>query len=150
MLVTTLRTLVHAQADTVWGLLLDRMENPQHFLPTVVETRVLERFPDGMVRELRLPGGKVRERLTADKGEMTILSELLDHPLYAGTTVTRLVPTAVQNPMAPLHLEVDLRLERKSFHLEGMVKAEEEMLAAIGGEMELIKRKAEESEKGGA
>lgn len=144
MLTSTYKTLVHAQVETVWGLLLDSLENPQGYLPGVEEARVIEKFADGVIRETKRNGIAVRERITADRNKLELLSELLEHPLYTGTVVTRLVPASVQNPMAPLHLEYTLRLERKSFHLEGMVKAEEEMVAAIEKEMEVFKEKAEQ------
>lgn len=144
MLTSTYKTLVHAQVETVWGLLLDSLQNPQNYLSGVQEARVIEKFSDGVVRETKRNGITVRERITVNKSELALHSELLEHPLYTGTIVTRLAPTSVQNPMAPLHMEYTLRLERKSFHLEGLVKAEEEMVAAIEKEMAAFKEKAEQ------
>lgn len=147
MLVNTYRTLVHAQSATVWKLLLDRVENPQKYLHGVEGARIVESSEAGIVRELRWEGKTVRERIVPEKDDYRITSELLEHPLYAGTTVTRVVPTSVQNPMAPLYLECEVRLERKSFHVEGFVKTEGEMVADIEKELEALKLKAEEMER---
>ncbi|MGB9080250.1 MAG: hypothetical protein WCD00_03045 [Desulfuromonadaceae bacterium] len=89
----------------------------------------------------------IRERISLDDKEMTIHSELLDHPQYEGTIVTRLVPTSTQNPMAPVHLETDFKLEHKSVPLGGAVMTDKEMTTALNDEMELIRKKAEELEK---
>jgi hypothetical protein len=149
MLVNTYRTLVHAQIETVWELLLDRVENPQHYLHGVDGVQMIERSDAGIVREISWEGKTIRERIMPDKEQYRVTSELLEHPLYRGTIVTRVVPTAAQNPMAPLYLETEVRLERKSFHVEGLVKTEEEMVADIEKELRMVKEKAEEAEHQG-
>ncbi|HEY6872461.1 MAG TPA: AtaL-like protein [Geobacteraceae bacterium] len=147
MLVNTYRTLVHAQIETVWKLLLDRVENPQHYLHGVDGVQIIERSEAGIVREISWEGKTIRERIVPDRDHCRVTSELLEHPLYRGTTVTRAVSTAAQNPMAPLYLETGVRLERKSFHVEGLVKTEEEMVADIEKELRMVKEKAEEAER---
>lgn len=149
MLTNTYRTLVHAQPETVWELLLDRVEKPQNYLHGVEGVQIVERSNGGIVRELKWEGKTVRERIVPDRDHYRVSSELLEHPLYTGTIVVRAVPTSTQNPMAPLYLESELRLERKSFHLEGMVRIEEEMIADIEKELQAVKRKAEELERQG-
>ena len=145
---TTLRTIVHAQWETVWDLLRDRIENPQRYQPLVLESKVIERSADWLIREMKLQDTIIRERISLDDKEKTIHSELLEHPLYSGTFVTRIVPTSTQNPMAPVYLEIDLgRLEQKTVHLAGAVITYKEMTASLNDEMELIKKKAEEQEK---
>lgn len=148
MLVTTCRTLVHAQVETVWDVLLDRVENPQNYLHGVEGVQIIERSAAGIERELTWEGKTVRERIVPEKELSRITVEFREHPLYVGTIVTRLVPSSVQNPMAPLYLEAELRLERKSFHLEGMVGTEAEMIADLEKELEAIKQKAEERGQG--
>jgi hypothetical protein len=147
MLVKTYRMLVHAQLETVWKVLLDRVENPQNYLHGVDGVQIVERSAKGIVRVINWEGNTVRERIVPKEDENLIVSELLEHPLYTGTIVIRAVPAAVQNPMAPLYLEVDVRLERKSFHVQGFVKTEDEMVADIERELEVLKRKAEEAER---
>lgn len=147
MLVNTYRTLVHAQPETVWKLLLDRVENPQNYMHGVEGVQIVERSAAGVVRELKWEGKTVRERVVPEKEHYRITHELLEHPLYVGTVVIRAVPTSVQNPMASLYLETAVRLERKSFHLEGLVKSEEELVADIEKELQTLKEKAEELER---
>lgn len=147
MLGTTIRSIVHAQWETVWDLLRDRIENPQRYQPLVRESRVIERSADWVIREMKVQDIIIRERISMDDKEKAIHSELLEHPLYTGTIVTRLVPTSTQNPMAPVHLEIDFKLEQKSAPLGGAVITDKEMTTAFSDEMELIKKRAEELEK---
>lgn len=147
MFVTTIRTVVHAQWETIWGLLLDRIDNPQRYQPLVVDSKVIDRSAKWVIREMKVQDRIIRERISFDVGEKAIHSELLEHPQYEGTIITRLVPTSTQNPMAPVHLESDFKLEHKSGPLEGTVKTDKEMTTALSDEMELIKKKAEELEK---
>ncbi|HEY3307195.1 MAG TPA: AtaL-like protein [Desulfuromonadaceae bacterium] len=146
MLITSYRTIVQAQTQTVWDLLLDRIENPRRFQPIIDQSKVLERFPLGVIREMTVDDTVIRERITIELGDYAINSELLEHPLYTGTTFTRIVPTSVQNPMAPVHLEIGLRLELKEKHREGLVEPEEDMEMAIKQELQAIKQQAEELE----
>lgn len=146
MLINTFHTLVHAQPDTVWKLLLDRVENPQKYLHGVEASQIVERSPAGIVREMRWEGKTIRERIIPEEKESRIIDELLEHPLYRGQVITRMVPASVQNPMAPVDLQIAVELERKSFHVEGMVPTEAELIADIEKELRLLKEKAEELE----
>lgn len=146
MLITSYRTIVQAQTQTVWALLLDRVENPRRFQPMIKNSKVLERFPQGVIREITVDDTLIRELITIELGDYAINSELLQHPLYTGTTFIKIVPTSVQNPMSPLHLEIGLRLELKPEHREGLVEPEEDMDLAIKQELAAIKQQAEELE----
>ena len=146
MLITTLKVLVHAEHDTLWQLLLDRLQNPERFIPGVTEARVLEKEDNVTVREMKLHGDLVRERVTVRPAESEIRHELLEHPQFSGSIVTRVVRTARQRPVAPQHLEYDLELQPKSLLTKGVVKGEEEIVADLEGEMKRLKSRAEEME----
>lgn len=147
MLTTTIRTIVHAQWETIWDLLRDRIENPQHYQPHVVYSEVIERSAKWVVREMKLQDMVIRERITLNDGEKEIHSELLEHPQFEGTIVTRLVPSSTQNPMAPVYVETVFELEHKPVSMGGAAITDKEMTNAINDEMELIKKRAEELEK---
>ncbi|HEY5512190.1 MAG TPA: AtaL-like protein [Geomonas sp.] len=146
MLVKTLQVLVHAEHDTLWNMLLDRLQNPERYLPGVKEARVLEKTDNVMVREMRQHGELVKERITIRPFESEIRHELLEHPQFTGTIVTKVVRTARQSPVAPQHLEYHLELQRKSFLTEGLLRGEEEIVADIEAEMHGLKSRAEEME----
>jgi hypothetical protein len=146
MLVKTLTILVHAEHDTLWNLLLDRLKDPQRFIPGVTETRIIDKKENVTVRELRLHGDLVRERVTIRPHDSEIRHELLEHPQFTGSIVTKVVRTARQSPVAPQNLEYDLELTPKSLLVKGVVHGEAEILADIEGEMQRLKSRAEEME----
>lgn len=147
MLITSYGTVIHAQVQTIWDLLLDRVENPQKYQPRILESRIVERFSDGVVREMRIDDMLTRERITYDDGELLVHAELLEHPQYLGTIETRVLSRAVQNPTSPVNLDINVRLELKEDHREGLVRPDANLEAAIREELDTIRTKAEELEK---
>ncbi|MBT1071517.1 hypothetical protein [Pelotalea chapellei] len=148
MAITTFRVLVHAQAETVWKLLYDRIENPQNYQPLILGSRITQRTPEGIIRESKVVNGSIRERISVVMKENAIHTVVLEHPLSTGTIVTRVLPTSIQNPMAPLHIEVQVRLEAQEQHLKGTGQYyEEEAVRLLEEEMERVKVRAEELEQ---
>lgn len=77
---------------TVWAVLLDKMEHPQRYIEDALGVEIIERDENSVVRELTLPGGvSFRERISADPEARTVTFTLLDHPVYEGTVVNRLL-----------------------------------------------------------
>lgn len=146
MLVRNLRVLVHAEYDTIWNLLLDRLQHPERYTPGVSETRILEKSDDVMLREMKLHGSLVKERITVKPHDSEIDHELLEHPQFTGKIVMRIARSARQSPVAPQYLEYDLELQRKSFKVEGIVKGEEEIISDLQSELNRLKSRAEEME----
>ncbi|HBG06944.1 MAG: hypothetical protein A2075_19665 [Geobacteraceae bacterium GWC2_58_44] len=148
MLVRTLQVLVHAEHDTLWNLLLDRVQHPERYIPGVAETRILEKSDDVVVREMKLHDDVIKERITIKPYDSELHHELLEHPRFTGVIVMRIVRTARQSPVAPQYLEYDLELQRKSFKVEGIVGGEEEIIADFEEELRKLKVRAEEMESG--
>jgi hypothetical protein len=146
MLVKTLQVVVHAEHDTLWNLLLDRLQNPERHIPGAKDARVLEKTENMTVREMKLHGDLVKERITIRPYDSEIQHELLEHPQFTGTIVTKVVRTARQSPVAPQYLEYHLELQPKSFLTKGVVKGEAEIVADIESEMQRLKSRAEEME----
>ena len=77
---------------TVWAVLLDKMEHPQRYIEDALGVEIIDQDDDSVVRELALPGGvSFRERISADPAARTVTFTLLDHPVYEGTVVNRLM-----------------------------------------------------------
>lgn len=147
MLITSYGTIIHAQVDTIWQLLLDRVENPRKYQSRIQDSKIVERFSEGVVREMRIDDMLIRERIRIDDGELLIHTELLEHPYYLGTMETRILNRSVQNPMAPVNLDINVRLELKEDHRAGLVKPDANLEASILEELDTIRKKAEEQEK---
>jgi uncharacterized protein (DUF302 family) len=100
---------VHAALDTVWKLLIEKVEQPQSYMPGVVQSRILQHYGNGVLREIKCEGMMIKEKVVIDRVHGEIHYFLLEHPLYTGRVVNRVVPSAVQSPVAPqlLTIEVD-------------------------------------------
>lgn len=146
MLIKTLTALVHAEHDTLWNLLLDRVQNPERFTPGVTETRISEKQDNVCVRELMLHGEQVKERITIHPYQSEIRHELLEHPQFTGTIVTKVVRTARQSPVAPQNLEYDIEVIPRARLIKGVLYGEAEIVLDLETEMQRLKSKAEEIE----
>lgn len=144
MIVKTLQILVHAEHETLWHLLMDRLENPGRFMAGVSEAKILERNEGEVLREMKLHGELVKERILIRPYDSEVRHELLEHPQFTGFIATKIIKTAVQSPVAPLYLEYDLNLETKSFKVEGAIKGEDEIITDLKSEMNKLKSRAEE------
>ncbi len=91
---------VDADLQTIWRVLLDRIENPQRYLAGVEACDFPEGNEEYAIRELVIQGVPLRERITIDERQGEIRYELLEHPLYQGDVVNALIPPASDDPKA--------------------------------------------------
>lgn len=83
---------VRAPVETVWRLLLDKIENPGASVPGVESVTILDRQPGFVIRQMRANGLDVTERVTAFAQSHEVDYVLLEHPVYAGQVVNRIEP----------------------------------------------------------
>lgn len=83
---------VKAPVDTVWRILLDKIENPGATVPGVESVKILDREPGFVVRQMRAGGVDVVERVTAFAQSHEVDYVLIDHPVYAGQVVNKIEP----------------------------------------------------------
>lgn len=105
----SLSTQVRAPVETIWRLLLDKIENPGRYRQGVLEVEVLEREPGFLVRRLKTNSFEVVERITAFEKSHEVDFVLLEHPLYAGQSKNRIVPPLRPGLSATLDFELDWR-----------------------------------------
>ena len=94
---------VHAALDTVWKLMIEKVEQPQSYMPGVIQSRILQHYGNGVLREVKCEGMLIKEKVVIDKIHGEIHYFLLEHPLFTGRVVNRVVPSSVQSPVAPQH-----------------------------------------------
>jgi len=83
---------VDASLQTIWGVLLDRIENPARYLAGLESCEFPEGNEDYAIRELIINGLPLKERITIDERKGEVRYELLDHPLFAGDVYNALIP----------------------------------------------------------
>lgn len=144
MLIRTLQVLVHSEHKTLWNMLMDRLQHPERYVLGVSEARLLEQGQDEFVSEMTLHGELVKERVLVRPYDGELRHELLEHPQFTGFIVRKIVKTARQSPVAPLYLEYDMELLRKSLKVQGVVRGEEEIITDLETEMQKVRSRAEE------
>jgi len=86
----THRVTVNAPLETVWALLLDKLEHPQRYIESVMDYAILDRGEGWLLREMELPGEQwLRERITIDEVNRTQTYTLVEHPTFEGRVVNR-------------------------------------------------------------
>ena len=133
---------VDASPETVWAVLLDKMEHPQRYIEDALDAEILDRDAEGVVRQLVLPGGvSFRERISPDPVTRTITFTLLDHPVFEGTVINQLL--VASDGSVELAFELDWKVR------QGCVdeRSPEEPLALISSSVMHTKRIAEALEK---
>ena len=91
---------VDADLQTIWRVLLDKIENPKRYLLGVDEVSFPESTEEYAVREMTMQGQTLKERITIDERQGEVHFELLDHPFYAGKVINALIPPAEDDPKA--------------------------------------------------
>ena len=136
---------IYAPKESVWKLMVDRIENPGDYLPGVLEVRILERHDHMLMREVRTQGMAIKEIVTIDEPHGEIQYMLLEHPLISGRVVNRLVSSSVQNPVAPHRFTIEVEWAPKDDDAENIVQTD--MPAQIQMEVLSLKERAEEMER---
>lgn len=146
MLSHTYNRLINAPPEAVWEVLMELLEKPQDRVPGVESSRTTERSGDTFTREMVWKGSTVRDKVMIEKNDLRIIQQLLEHPIYEGRIITRVVPTSVQNPMAPVVLQVETELERPSFKVDHTIQTDAEFGADVENLLNQMKKQAEERE----
>ncbi|MCM0081569.1 DUF1857 family protein [Geomonas sp. Red32] len=136
---------IHAALDTVWKLLIEKVEQPQSYMPGVIQSRILQHYGNGLLREIKGEGMLIKEKVVIDRGHGEIHYFLLEHPLFSGKVVNRVVPSSVQNPVSPQVLTIEVDWAPKD------EKAEQILLAGMANQIQsealAIKQRAETLDK---
>jgi hypothetical protein len=100
---------VKAPVETLWRLLLDKIENPGAYVPGVESVQILERQPGYLLRRMKAGGLEVIERITAFEKTHEVDFVLVDHPVYAGQVVNRIEPPLRPGLSCTLSFALDWR-----------------------------------------
>ncbi|MEB3310934.1 MAG: AtaL-like protein [Snowella sp.] len=103
---------VNATEEVIWQVLLDKMENPGKYMPYPVESQVvLERYVNGMLRQIKTPEMLVTERVTVDEPNHRIIYDIVNYPMFRPTFINQ-VSTPPSNGTSSLPLLTN------SYHLQ--------------------------------
>jgi len=121
------------------------MEQPHSYLPGVTESRTLQHYGNGLLREIRGEGMLIKEKVVIDKPHGEVQYFLLEHPLITGRVINRVVPSSVQSPVAPQVLTIEVEWAPKDDDAERMIRSD--LPEQIQREVISLKVQAEALEK---
>jgi len=91
---------IDAELQTIWRVMLDRIENPDRYVMGVQSCVFVENTDDYAIRDLNIGGLVLRERISINEEMGEVKYQLVDHPLYAGDVINALVPADPKDPKA--------------------------------------------------
>jgi alkylhydroperoxidase/carboxymuconolactone decarboxylase family protein YurZ/catechol 2,3-dioxygenase-like lactoylglutathione lyase family enzyme len=100
---------VNADWANVWDVVKDKIENTSRYNPEAQDPKILERYHDGMLRQMNALGMVVKERITIDEKLGSITHNLVDNPLFKGKIVNTVVRP--KEPNTPLTINYVLNWE---------------------------------------
>ncbi|MBL0211586.1 MAG: DUF1857 family protein [Holophagaceae bacterium] len=101
---------VRAPLETVWALLLDKIEHPQRYIESVMDYSILERGDGWVLREMELPGEfRLRERILVDEAARSLTFTLVEHPSFEGSVRNHVRALPGREDAVELEFEMDWR-----------------------------------------
>ncbi len=97
---------VVASVQTIWQLLLDKIEDPAKYVPDVERSEILIRGNGFVVRRIKATGQDLTERITADEKDHKVEFVLVDHPVYEGN-VENVIMTSLEGGYPTLTFTLD-------------------------------------------
>ncbi len=114
------RLEINAPIETIWQIMLEEFDRPDRFSNTIKTSKVIERFPDGLLREISVPDASLREKITYNFSRKEVVSNIVGHPHIVGTITKRLVPDP--SCADKWYLESDLEWEATDVGVENMLR----------------------------
>jgi hypothetical protein len=75
---------VNCSEQKLWDLLLDKAQHPEKTIKQVTESKIIQKYPDGFLREMTAVGLNIKERITIDEKSNQIKFVLVDNENFDG------------------------------------------------------------------
>ena len=75
---------INSTFETLWILLLDKIQHPDRTIKEVTHAEVLETYDDGILRQMKALGMIIKERITIDEQNKIIRFELIQNSMFTG------------------------------------------------------------------
>jgi hypothetical protein len=106
----TFSTPINASADEIWETLLDKAHRPHKYIPyEVLDFKIHEEYPGGLLREIRTAQMHMLERVALDDKSGTVTFTLVDHPLYEGVLINKLTRPDASNKLPVVTYTMDMK-----------------------------------------
>jgi hypothetical protein len=75
---------INCSEEKLWDLLLDKAEHPEKTIKQVTESKILEKYPNGFLREMTAVGLNIKEKIIIDEKLHEIKFVLVDNENFDG------------------------------------------------------------------
>jgi hypothetical protein len=75
---------VNCSEQKLWDLLLDKAQHPEKTIKQVTESKIIQKYPDGFLREMTAVGLNIKEKITIDEKSHQIKFVLVDNESFDG------------------------------------------------------------------
>ena len=75
---------INSTFETLWTLLLDKVQHPDRTIKEVTHVEVLEKYDDGILRQMQALGITIKERITIDKQNKIVRFDLIENSMFTG------------------------------------------------------------------
>jgi hypothetical protein len=139
---------VNADLQMIWRVLLDRIENPDRYMAGVESCEFPESEEDYAVREIKIQGFPLRERITINEEMGEVRYELLDHPLFTGDVFNSLIPPAHDDLKAKPVVQFRMNWQPISPEAEAIeIESRDDLEASLKDAVHFVRDLAEHWEK---
>jgi hypothetical protein len=81
---------INCSEQKLWSLLLDKAEHPEKTIKQVTESKILQKYPDGFLREMMAVGLNIKEKIIIDEKSRQIKFVLVDNENFDGYFLNKL------------------------------------------------------------
>ena len=75
---------INSTFETLWTLLLDKVQHPDRTIKEVTHVEVLEKYDDGILRQMHALGMTIKERITIDEQNKIVRFVLIENSMFTG------------------------------------------------------------------
>lgn len=75
---------INSTFETLWALLLDKIQHPDRTIKEITNVEILEKYNDGILRQMHALGMTIKERIVIDKQNKIIKFELIENSMFTG------------------------------------------------------------------
>ena len=81
---------INATLEILWILLLDKVQHPDTTIKEITHVEVLQKYDDGILRQMHALGMTIRERITIDEQNKIIRFDLIENPMFTGYFINKI------------------------------------------------------------
>ena len=78
------REQVNSTFETLWVLLLDKVHHPDKTIKEITHVDILEKYDDGILRQMQALGMTIKERITIDEQNKIVRFDLIENSMFTG------------------------------------------------------------------